>query len=316
MKRLLRLLRDGRGLRHLPVVYPDRQQMSVRVLLRGAAGELIDVTYDHVPVSLRPLVLGIRLDEVVGELASPQLELHDAIDHDRLLARIDLKPLGRVPLTSGALRLFETTRCGNWCASAPTRWTRYALAWQHARRASARGDALRMSASDLRCLNAYYIAPRPVYLVSVAHDDRTNVFPMDLVGPVSSGEFLLALRATSPSIEIIETSRQIAMSGAPANRLAAIYALGAHHHESSVDLSILPFVFERSELFKLPVLSGMGLVRELSVKEVHRFGSHVLFVARIERDAGRTEEQLAHVSGMYAEHLATQGRPMRALVAE
>jgi flavin reductase (DIM6/NTAB) family NADH-FMN oxidoreductase RutF len=139
---------------------------------------------------------------------------------------------------------------------------------------------------------------------------------MDLVGAVKSGEFLLALRATSPSIEIIEASRRIAMSGAPANRLSAIYALGAHHRASSVDVNALPFEFEDSELFNLPVLSGLGLVRELSVREVHRIGSHVLFVTRVEREAGQTEEQLAHVSGMYAEHLAKLGRPMRRLVAQ
>jgi flavin reductase (DIM6/NTAB) family NADH-FMN oxidoreductase RutF len=316
MMGLLHLLRHGRGLRHLPIVYPDQERVSVRVLLCGEGGEAIDVTRDHVPVSLRPLVLGLRLEDSAGELASPRLEFRDALANDRSLASIDLTSVGRLPLSRGHLRLFETSGCRNWCVTAPTRWTRYALAWQHARRAPARGDALCMPASDLRCLNAYYISPRPVYLVSVAHGGRSNIFPMDLVGPVSSGDFLLALRATSPSIEVIESSRQIAMSGAPANQREAIYALGAHHHKKSVDVTTLPFEFEQSELFNLPVLPGMGLVRELAVREVHRVGSHVLFVTQVQREAGRTEHQLAHMSGMYAEHLAKQGRPVQAVVAQ
>ena len=170
-----------------------------------------------------------------------------------------------------------------------------------------------MSASDLRCLNAYYIVARPVYLVSVAFDGRSNVFPMDLVGSLSSGDFLLALRATSPAIALIESSGRLAMSGAPADSLAAIYALGAHHRKATIDLNDLPFEVHPSDLFGLPVLQRPGLVRELQVRDVHRIGSHVLFVTRVERETGETREQLAHVSAMYADLLTHRGRPLRTL---
>ena len=317
--RLLHLLRHGRGLRHLPVIHPDRKDVSVRVILRGLHGGAIDVTNDHIPVSLRPLVLGVQLavanNEDIAATATPSLELRDARDQDRLLARIDLKPVGALKLSGGELRLFETSRCRNWCAPWLTRWARYALAWQHARRAPARGDALCMSASDLRCLNAYYIVSRPVYLVSVAHEDRVNVFPMDLVGGISSGEFLLALRATSPAVVLIESSRRIAMSGAPGAHLASVYVLGTQHHRLTIDMSELPFNVRASDSFGLPVLAEPGLVREVSVRDVHRVGSHVLFVTRVERESGVTVEQLAHVSGMYAEWLSRRGRALRALAA-
>lgn len=317
--RMLHLLRHGKGLRHLPVILPDRRDVSVRVMLCGLPGAAIDVTNDHVPVSLRPLVLGVHLDvadnEVIAATATPSLEFRDARDQDRLLARIDLEPVGALKLSGGELRLFETIRCRHWCAPWLTRWARYALAWQHARRAPARGDALCMSASDLRCLNAYYIVSRPVYLVSVALEDRVNVFPMDLVGGVSSGEFLLALRATSPAVELIESSRRIALSGAPGAQLNAVYALGTQHHRLTVDLSGLPFQVRASDVFALPVLAEPGLVREVSVREVHRVGSHVLFVTHVERESGVTVEQLAHVSGMYAEWLSRRGRALRALAA-
>ena len=105
------------------------------------------------------------------------------------------------------------------------------------------------------------------------------------------------------------------MSGAPASALEAIYALGAHHHKATVDLSALPFITQTSERFGLPVLAGPGAVRELSVREAHRIGSHVLFVARVERESGHTDEQLAHVSAMYAEWLRRHGRPLRALAS-
>jgi flavin reductase (DIM6/NTAB) family NADH-FMN oxidoreductase RutF len=149
--------------------------------------------------------------------------------------------------------------------------------------------------------------PRRVFLVGVAHGERTNLFPMDLVGRVDPDHFLLALRATSPAIELMESSRVIAMSGAPADRLGAIYALGAHHRKPSVDTSALPFSVRRSPLHGLPMLTE-GFTRELTVRQVHRVGSHVLFVCRVDAEQGTTPRQLGHVSEMYAEWLARRGQ--------
>jgi flavin reductase (DIM6/NTAB) family NADH-FMN oxidoreductase RutF len=314
VKRLLRLLRYGQALRHLPVVYPDFAGKPLRLTLSGLRGGPVDVSRDHCPVSLRPLILGLRVPEpIVQAPAQLALEISETNAEDVALARIELDLQGTVALTKDSLHLFRTTRSWNRTAPPLERWVRYALAWRHARDAVRRGDRLLMSAADLRALNAYYMSARPVYLVGVSHEKRVNLFPMDLVAPLGSGDFVLALRATSPSIEIIEASRRIAMSGAPASDLPAIYALGAHHRMTTVDLDAVGFSVTRSRLFGLPVLAGAGLVRELSVQELHRIGSHVLFVCRVEGESGHTEAQLAHVSGMYAERLTRTKQPYRAL---
>jgi flavin reductase (DIM6/NTAB) family NADH-FMN oxidoreductase RutF len=169
-----------------------------------------------------------------------------------------------------------------------------------------------MTARDLRALNVYYMAPRRVYLIGVASGERTNLFPMDLVGRVGSGDFLLALRATSPAIELMETSRVIAMSAAPASYLRDVYALGAHHRVETIDVAALPFEAAVSRLHGLPIIPN-GFVRELAVVQTYRAGSHVLFVCRIEDENGSTPRQIAHVSAMYAEWLAKQRRGPEAL---
>jgi flavin reductase (DIM6/NTAB) family NADH-FMN oxidoreductase RutF len=262
---------------------------------------------------MRPLILGVRVEGSPDDAKREcSLVVVDRVTEERL-AEIRLAPAGNVPLGDASLALFQTTGCRNTTAPAFTRWWRYALSWEHARRAPARGDGLCMSAADLRCLNVYYMQPRPVYLVGVAAGDRSNLFPMDLVGRVDASHFLLALRATSPAIELMESSRAIAMSAAPADQLTAVYALGAHHRKSSVDVSVLPFSLVRSGRHALPVLST-GFTRELSVQEVHRIGSHVLFICRVDAEQGTTPRQMAHVSLMYAEWLARRGRPMEEVV--
>src|SRR5262245_14605491 len=276
MRGLLHLLRNGQSLRHLPIIHPG--DPLVRVLLSGLPRGVIDVSRDHVPVSLRPFIVGVHIEDgSASDRTGLTLDFYDRVERRRPLGSLALSPAGELPMSRGVLGLFGTRLLRNDSSGRLERWRRYALAWQHARRSAARGDRLQMSARDLRSLNTYYMAARPVYLVSVRHRERINLFPMDLVGGISSGEFLLALRATSPSIELIEESRHVAMSAAPASLSRAAHDLGTQHHASGIDVSSLPFPTMPSPSFKLPVLAEAGFIREVRVREVHRIGSHVLF---------------------------------------
>jgi flavin reductase (DIM6/NTAB) family NADH-FMN oxidoreductase RutF len=315
MKQWLGAVRHGKDLRLLPFVYSDISDTPVRVRFCGLSDEPIDVTHDHVPVSLRPLVLGIRLDSLSQRQQDARhrltLEFHDGIETAGPLASIGLAHAGEIGLSRGGLHLFKTGTCTNRCSPTFTRWMRYALAWQHARLENRKPYGLRMSAGDLICLNAYYIFPRPVFLVSVEYGGRKNIFPMDLVGEISTGEFMLALRTTSPAIELMEGSRQVALSAPPAAQVQAVYALGANHRNLPADWEDLPIPTRESPTFGLPVLAGDALVLELSIREIHRTGSHFLFVGSIVHQSGQTTDQLAHVSGMYAEWLGRRGRALR-----
>lgn len=312
---MLRLLRHGRGLAHWPIAFPN-DAIHVAVHLRSRHGATVDVTSAHVPVSLRPLVLGVELDrepdDRFGRDEALSLRMSDAPTGIEL-ADVRLRAIGAISTAGRDLRLFEARSCHNRCASGPVRWWRYALAWRHAANAPRRGDRLCMSAADLRALNVYYIVPRPVYAVSVRHAGRTNIFPMDLVGRLPSGAFTLALRATSPAIELIEGAGRVAMSGAPASRLADVYALGRHHHEATVNIDELPFEISESPDFGLPIMAGASIVRELSVRAVHRVGSHVVFVCAVEGERGEPRTMIAHASAMYVEWLGRRGETIQVL---
>lgn len=317
MRRLLSLLRNGKGLRYAPVVYADAAEFSLRVVLRGLPCGPLDVSRDHCPVSLRPFVLGVRLAAQDADQDAPArpmwLEIYPPDSETASLARLALKSAGVLPLRHGALHFFEVERTVNRCLPRPALWLRYLLAWQNARAAARRGDALRMSARDLRAMNAYYTVARPVFLVGVRHEERMDLFPMDLVGALSSGEYLLALRATSPGVALMEASKRIAMSSAPAELLDAVYALGSRHRQPTADLIALNVPTSSSPLFGLPVLARAGLVRELFVERVERIGSHVLFMTRIEHETGLAGRQLAHLSGTYIEWLRRDRRACEVL---
>jgi hypothetical protein len=107
--------------------------------------------------------------------------------------------------------------------------------------------------------------------------------------------------------------RRVVDSAAPGSTILDFGCGTAQHHASGVDVSSLPFPTRPSPAFGLPVLAEAGFVREVSIREIHRIASHVLFVGEIEREAGHTPERLAHVSAMYARWLVRRGRSQKAL---
>jgi flavin reductase (DIM6/NTAB) family NADH-FMN oxidoreductase RutF len=155
----------------------------------------------------------------------------------------------------------------------------------------------------------FYMLPRPVYLVSVRHADAGNLFPMDLVGPLGDDAFLLALRLTSPAVETIRAAGRIVVSGAPARLKPAAYALGTHHKARSIDWDTLPLAVAPSPTFGIPAPVEATSRRELVVEQCQPVGSHMLFTTSVvnSTEAG-DEEQLCHLSDMYARWRAAQGR--------
>jgi hypothetical protein len=63
VKRILRLLWRGQGLRYLPIAVPNPGEPLVRLELRTPDGEVCDVSADHVPVSVQPMTLGVWSDD-------------------------------------------------------------------------------------------------------------------------------------------------------------------------------------------------------------------------------------------------------------
>jgi flavin reductase (DIM6/NTAB) family NADH-FMN oxidoreductase RutF len=307
VKRLLRELIYGEGLRHRPVGLRAADQHPVQAVQVSAASER-DVSRLVFPVSLSPLVLGLArtADEpVVGPF---ELRMVDA--SGERLGSIALTPAGSIEHAYGVIDLARPTDVRVRCVPRAYRAWRYLTAWRHAQLTKHREHAFSMDLPDLKALNVFYMMPRPVYLVSVVHEGRDNIFPMDLVGPLGENLFLLALRKTSPSIELMRTGGRIVLSGMPARFRDVVYRLAIHHKKLAVDWSALELAIQPSPRFGFPVPAEALDWRELRVVKSEETGSHVLFVTEVESctDVG-DEPQLCHVSDMYARWRAASGRP-------
>jgi flavin reductase (DIM6/NTAB) family NADH-FMN oxidoreductase RutF len=278
-------------------------QTQVSVWLHGL-GAPRDVTYNHVMAAARPLTLGIGLegDAAVIRRSRPSLQFRERGGEKRLLGEISLEAIEAIPVEGEVLYLFETRSYRNYCLPSFKLWALYLFyeyrRWRAGRRPDTSG--FRMVVRELHTVFVFYVCPRPVVLVSVTDGEFVNIFPMDLIGPIGTRHFSLALHSTSTAVPLIERSRRVALSSVPVEQTAVAYELGKNHKRPCVDWTRVPFVTTPSATFRLPVPSFSLRVREMRIEAVRKVGSHTLFLAETIEDQHWADGlQLFFVHGIY-----------------
>jgi flavin reductase (DIM6/NTAB) family NADH-FMN oxidoreductase RutF len=278
---------------------PPQETIQVRLV---AAAHEFDVTVNNVVAALKPFTVSIGLDaqmrSAVESTSEPELQFLDR-GRQRLIGVLRLQHV-RFWNTAGILLGLFEVRCGTHrCARWPRRvWD----SWLYRRAAAknTRPDSLALDPSAVEQTLIFYICPRPVFLVSVDDGRHSNIFPMDLVGPIAPDRFTLALRNSSPSVETIKNGRKVALSGIAAADVQIAYQLGAHHKKEEIDCDSLPFKVSRSLEFSLPVPATALRIRELEILDFQSIGSHTLFVGRVVSDERAGDRpQLFHTCGVH-----------------
>ena len=292
-----------------PVALRDPQPF-VQVHLVTDRGEF-DVTRTAVVAALRPLTLAVGLDAPLAaaiELGSqPQLQFVDLESH-RSVGALQLQHVRNWNTSGATIGLFEVRGGAQRCLRWPYRpWNH----WLQNRRMRRQSDSTNfaMPPEAVQQLMIFYICPRPVVLVSVDDLTHSNLFPMDLIGPVSADRFTLALRSTSPSIATMKSARRVALSDIPAGDYATAYKLGIHHKSAMVDWHQLPFEIRQTTDFRIPYPVIALRVRELEILDSDTIGSHTLFVTRVASECSfAPDPQLFHASGIYQHFRERNGR--------
>jgi len=293
-------------------LHPPQELVHVR--LKAADGEF-DLTRNNVIVALRPLTVAIGMDGPLSlalqKTDSCELHFINARDGD-MLGVLGLERQQDWTTNGIALALFGVTggthRCLGWPGRPWNRWLQ-----DRAVRAGSKPGNFALSPAATQQIMIFYICPRPVVLVSVDGGSHSNLFPMDLIGPVASDRFTLALRSTSASVEPMKAARRVALSDVPASHHKTAYSLGAHHKNAQVDWESLPFRLGRSAFFSLPVPEWALRVRELTILDVRTVGSHTLFMAEARSDSViRDDAQFFHTSGIHEHFRGRQGQPLPA----
>jgi flavin reductase (DIM6/NTAB) family NADH-FMN oxidoreductase RutF len=286
-------------------IEPPQQAISVSL---DWSGHSIDATANHTIASLKPLVVAIGVSDLAARPSKATLVYRD---------RQTGKEIGHIALTHATDRsvagtpigIFGVDGANHRCLGWPQRsWN----AWLQARAMRRNKDPhnFQMAPKAVRQLMTFYICPRPVVLVSVSGASHSNIFPMDLIGPLAKSCFTFALRNTSVSVPAMVEARRFAISGIGAEHKDAVYKLGEHHKRAFADWDALLFPMTPTEMFGIPAVASALRIRELVVQHSEEIGSHTFFVCRVvsERELSRGR-QLHHTAGFHQEFRRRRGVP-------
>ncbi|HEX3684562.1 MAG TPA: hypothetical protein VHU83_18645 [Bryobacteraceae bacterium] len=314
-ERLLELLLSTNGLPGWVCVGHREPQAELRVTIETEAGS-VDITGNHAIVALKPLAIAVGAktsDAGVLNGIHAQLVIRERREGEKVLGDVKLRLSRSLPVNGARICLFHTSGGRNFCAPALRRETTYLHErWKMWRTKDPRN--LQMIPSELFSMWILHHVPRPVFLVSYGNLAQCNMFPMDLLGPLSIGAYVLGMHATSPAIPIWRSSGQIAISAVPLVHKPLIYSMGNNHRQALLDPSSLPVPYGASKSFQIPVPADALSVRELTVERSLDLGSHVLFVARTHSLEARAEApQMCHIHRFYQQFLIRQNRPLPSL---
>jgi hypothetical protein len=208
-------------------------QTPVRVTALTRVAE-IDVTDNNAIAALHPLTIRLGLDAPLGATVQREREIWlRFVDRtiDRTLGGLRLTYLREWRTAGARLGLFEVTggrhRCAGWPRRAWDTWM-YERAARHIP-----PERQMMPPAAVEQLMIFNLCPRPVFFVAVDDGRNSNLFPMDLVGPMAPEHFTLALRNTSPSVATIKNARRLVIADVPGDAaqiaLAAILFARANH---------------------------------------------------------------------------------------
>jgi flavin reductase (DIM6/NTAB) family NADH-FMN oxidoreductase RutF len=289
---------------------PPQEDIQVRLV---TATHSFDVTANNVVAALKPLTISIGLDaqmrSAVERARESQLQFVDR-GRRQLIGTLRLRHTKFWNTADTLLGLFEVSRGTHRCAPWPRRvWD----SWMYRRAAKKTSpDSLALDPSAVEQTLIFYICPRPVFLVSVDDGQHSNVFPMDLVGPIAPNRFTLALRNSSPSVGTIKRMRKVALSGIAASDVQIAYQLGAHHKKEKIDCDSLPFKVSKSSKFSLPVPATALRIREIEILDLQSIGSHTLFVGQVVSDEPSADRpQLFHTCGIHQKLRTRHNLPFR-----
>jgi len=278
-------------------------QTEVAVWLHGV-GAPRDVTGCHSVACPVPFMVCVGWEEPEPELPShnhrASLRFYERRGEKRLLGEIKLQQQS-VVLTSGPrLHLYKATGCTNFYLPRLRRWARslYAARERWKNRGSGR---MEVSSLDSRCNEAIFSCPRPVVLVSTLEGDRSNLFPMNLMGPVGREYFAFALNSKNHAAPLVDQIARLAVSTVPFEKADQVRQLAKNHHVSSVDWSQLPFDTHLSRTLLIPVPEFALTVREMKIEHSYPLGSHTFFVARVvDRTLYTDAPEFHRIHGLYA----------------
>jgi len=147
-----------------------------------------------------------------------------------------------------------------------------------------------------------YSLPRNISMVTVGRNDRFNLFPTDLHGPVNEDLYIISLRHDGKACEQVISSGRILLSQVNSDFYKEAYALGKNHMQDWKEKENYPFSDGISAHLQLPLPRSALFYRELELQDSFIHGIHrvMLFKTLYRQRFQDNPSTLAHIHNVYA----------------
>jgi flavin reductase (DIM6/NTAB) family NADH-FMN oxidoreductase RutF len=284
-------------------------QGEIAVFLEGF-GDPLDVTERHTMACCAPFIIGVNIDGSRAATAwktnDISLRFFERAGRNRLLGVIRLAKKAVISLERSDFVLFNVLGSTNYCLARFHLWAHYVPdAFSNWRKLKT--FDVKMTSREIRASQVAFIRPHPLMLGSVNGEGDGNIFPMNLMGDLGNDYFAFALKDSRRPAHLVERAGCIALSNVPLSLCSVAFKLAINHTKESIDWNQLPFPLVLSRSLLIPVPASAPRVREMKVDQVHKVGSHTLFIARIVSDEWYSDEPQVHIVHGFYQHWRFRG---------
>jgi hypothetical protein len=147
-----------------------------------------------------------------------------------------------------------------------------------------------------------YSIPRNISLITVGQNDRFNLFPTDLHGPVNENFYIISLRHDGRACQQIMNAGRILLTQVHCDFYKTAYALGKNHMQELKERGNFSFGNDISANLKLSLPQSAQYYQELEYQDSFIHGIHrvMLFKTLYWQRIRDNPSTLAHVHNVYA----------------
>jgi hypothetical protein len=156
-----------------------------------------------------------------------------------------------------------------------------------------------------------YSLPRNISMITVRQNNRFNLFPTDLHGPVNEDLYIVSLRHDGKACEQVISAGRILLTQVDSDFYKMAYALGKNHMQQMSTMENYPFSDGVSVHLQLPLPRSALFYRELELRDSFIHGIHqvMLFKTLYRQRFQDNPSTLAHIHNVYATWRQNKGLP-------
>lgn len=236
-----------------------------------------DITNSHALISLKPFAIAVNAESII--FSNPEQAILRIIANEKVFGELKLKLVSVKTFDNLTLCIYEAGLSSHPISLTASIWN--SLLLQLKNRTDRKSKNFVVPPAELLKLFVYSLKPRPVFLVSVLHEQGFDAFPVDIAGMISANKVLISIRSTSAAITPILATKKICASAVSYNERNKVYKLGRHHAGGILPQEANELNFVLSAQLKIPVPAAALHVQEMILENNFTTGAHTQFIFRV-----------------------------------